>query len=221
MKRIFCVEDDESIRSLILYALRSSGFEAEGFEDAASFEKSLTVRIPDLLLLDVMLPDKDGVTLLKELRSKPMTRLLPVIMLTAKGEEADKVKSFEAGADDYVTKPFGVLELISRIKAVLRRAAGPEEELLSCKGIEINRGKRIVTVDGRTINVTFKEFELLTYLMKHEGTPVPREVLLNNIWGYPFEGESRTLDVHIGSLRHKLGEKGKLIETVRNVGYRI
>lgn len=221
MQTIFCLEDDESIRSLIMYALKSSGFEAEGFEDAASFEKELSIRVPDLLLLDIMLPDKDGITVLSELRSKPLTKELPVIMLTAKGEEADKVKSFDAGADDYVTKPFGILELISRIKAVLRRSVGPEDDMLSYQGIVINRDKRLITVDNKPINVTFKEFELLLYLMQHKGAPVPREVLLNKIWGYHFEGESRTLDVHIGSLRHKLGEKGRLIETVRNVGYRI
>ena len=131
MQTIYCLEDDESIRSLILYALKSSGFEAEGFEDAKAFEKALAVKVPDLLLLDIMLPDKDGVTILNELRSKPLTKSLPVIMLTAKGEESDKVKSFDAGADDYVTKPFGVLELISRIKAVLRRAVGPEDDIIS------------------------------------------------------------------------------------------
>lgn len=221
MQTIFCVEDDESIRSLILYALKSSGFEAEGFENTGSFEEAIKDRVPDLVLLDVMLPDKDGVTLLGEMRINPATKSLPVIMLTAKGEECDKVKGFEAGADDYVTKPFGVLELISRIKAVLRRSARQDDEVMSCNGIIINREKRTVMVDGEEVYVTFKEFELLMYLMKNQGTPVPREVLLDRIWGYHFEGESRTLDVHIGSLRHKLGEKGKLIETVRNVGYKI
>ncbi len=221
MQTIFCVEDDESIRSLIMYALKSSGFEAEGFENTGSFEEAIKDRIPDLVLLDVMLPDKDGVTLLGEMRKNPATKSLPVIMLTAKGEESDKVKGFEAGADDYVTKPFGVLELISRIKAVLRRSARQDEEVMSCNGIIINREKRTVMVDGEEVYVTFKEFELLMYLMKNQGTPVSREVLLDRIWGYHFEGESRTLDVHIGSLRHKLGEKGKLIETVRNVGYKI
>ena len=221
MKTIYCVDDDESIRGLIVYAVKSSGFEAEGFSDGAAFERDVSEKLPDLILLDIMLPDKDGIEILTELRSNRLTKHIPVIMLTAKDEECDKVKGFEAGADDYVTKPFSVLELISRIKAVLRRSNIIDDDILSVDGIEINRSKRTVTVDGQPVNVTYKEFELLQYLMRHKDTPVSRETLLNKIWGYHFEGESRTLDVHIGSLRHKLGDKGRLIETIRNVGYKI
>ena len=201
MDLIYCVEDDEGIRDLITYAVKSAGFEAEGFESASDFEKRLGERLPSMVLLDIMLPDKDGIAILKDIRNNDTTKNVPVIMITAKGTESDKVKGFEYGADDYVTKPFGVMELISRIKAVNQ--------------------SRNVKVDGKDIAITFKEFELLKYLLKNKGTVVPREVLLEKIWGYHFEGESRTLDVHIGSLRHKLGEKGKCIETIRNVGYKI
>ena len=203
MDLIYCVEDDEGIRDLITYAVKSAGFEAEGFESASDFEKRLGERLPSMVLLDIMLPDKDGIAILK-------------------GTESDKVKGFEYGADDYVTKPFGVMELISRIKAVLRRS-GPQagSDIIEYKGIILDNQSRNVKVDGKDIAITFKEFELLKYLLKNKGTVVPREVLLEKIWGYHFEGESRTLDVHIGSLRHKLGEKGKCIETIRNVGYKI
>ena len=210
MDLIYCVEDDEGIRDLITYAVKSAGFEAEGFESASDFEKRLGERLPSMVLLDIMLPDKDT------------TKNVPVIMITAKGTESDKVKGFEYGADDYVTKPFGVMELISRIKAVLRRS-GPQagSDIIEYKGIILDNQSRNVKVDGKDIAITFKEFELLKYLLKNKGTVVPREVLLEKIWGYHFEGESRTLDVHIGSLRHKLGEKGKCIETIGNVGYKI
>lgn len=222
MSVIFCVEDDEGIRDLILYAVKSAGFGAEGFASARSFEKRLKCRVPSMVLLDIMLPDKDGTEILKEIRRDAATKNLPVIMITAKGTESDKVKGFEYGADDYITKPFGVMELISRIKAVLRRAGTfAADEIIDCKGITLDSGSRSVRVDGKEVVITFKEFELLKYLMLHKGTVVPREMLLEKIWGYHFEGESRTLDVHIGSLRHKLGEKGKCIETIRNVGYKI
>lgn len=220
MDRIFCVEDDESIRDLILYALKSAGFEAEGFESAKDFEARLSECVPSMALLDIMLPDKDGIKILKDLRASYSTRNIPVIMITAKGTESDKVKGFDCGADDYITKPFGVMELISRIKAVLRRS-GNMNSALEWGGIAVDERSRAVTVDGENITVTYKEFELLKYLLENRGSVVPREMLLDKIWGYRFEGESRTLDVHIGSLRHKLGEKGKLIETIRNVGYKI
>lgn len=220
MDRIFCVEDDESIRDLILYALKSAGFEAEGFESAKDFEARLKEFVPSMALLDIMLPDKDGIKILKDIRAGEKTRRLPVIMITAKGTESDKVKGLESGADDYITKPFGVMELISRIKAVLRRS-GNMNSALEWGGIAVDEKSRAVTVDGEHITVTYKEFELLKYLLENRGSVVPREMLLDKIWGYRFEGESRTLDVHIGSLRHKLGEKGKLIETIRNVGYKI
>lgn len=221
MDLIYCVEDDADIRNLIIYALKSSGFEAAGFENAAEFERKISENQPSLVLLDIMLPDKDGIAMLKDLRANSITASLPVIMLTAKGTELDKVKGFEYGADDYVTKPFGVMELISRIKAVLRRTGGSSGNIINYKGIVLDIGSRTVEVDGKGVAVTFKEFELLRYLLTHKGKVVPREVLLENIWGYHFEGESRTLDVHIGSLRHKLGEKGKCIETIRNVGYKL
>lgn len=221
MDRIYCVEDDEGIRELIIYAVKSAGFEVEGFETAGEFENRLKISVPSMVLLDIMLPDKDGIEILKDIRENEATKNLPVIMITAKGTEGDKVKGFENGADDYVTKPFGVMELISRIKAVLRRSSAVSSDVIDYKGIIMDNQSRSVRVDGKDITITFKEFELLKYLLTHKGTVVPREVLLEKIWGYQFEGESRTLDVHIGSLRHKLGEKGKCIETIRNVGYKI
>lgn len=221
MSIIYCVEDDEGIRDLITYAVKSAGFEVEGFESASSFEKRLKEAIPSMVLLDIMLPDKDGISILKDIRTNEATKHLPVIMITAKGTESDKVKGFEYGADDYVTKPFGVMELISRIKAVLRRSSVINSDVIDYKGILLDNQSRSVKVDGEEVTITFKEFELLKYLMMHKGTVVSRELLLEKIWGYHFEGESRTLDVHIGSLRHKLGSKGKCIETIRNVGYKI
>lgn len=221
MSMIYCVEDDEGIRELITYAVKSAGFEAEGFETAQSFESTLKERVPSMVLLDIMLPDKDGIELLRDIRRSPATKNLPVIMITAKSTEGDKVRGFDNGADDYITKPFGVMEMISRIKAVLRRSSTNETEVTEYKGITMDIQSRSVKVDGKDVQITFKEFELLKYLMTNKGAVVPREVLLDKIWGYHFEGESRTLDVHIGSLRHKLGEKGKCIETIRNVGYKI
>ena len=221
MDRIYCVEDDEGIRDLIIYAVKSAGFEVEGFETAGEFENRLKTSVPSMVLLDIMLPDKDGIEILRDIRENEATKNLPVIMITAKGTEGDKVKGFENGADDYVTKPFGVMELISRIKAVLRRSSAVSSDIIDYKGIIMDNQSRSVRVDGKNITITYKEFELLKHLLTHKGTVVPREVLLEKIWGYQFEGESRTLDVHIGSLRHKLGEKGKCIETIRNVGYKI
>ena len=189
MNKIYCVEDDESIRELITYAVKSAGFDAESFESASSFEKRLKTSLPSMVLLDIMLPDKDGIDILRDIRKNVRTKNLPVIMLTAKGTESDKVKGFENGADDYVTKPFGVMELISRIKAVLRRSAAQSPDVIDYKG--------------------------MWFLLPDEGTTV--DGLLTD-WQ---QGESRTLDVHIGSLRHKLGAKGKCIETIRNVGYKI
>ncbi len=221
MSKIYCVEDDEGIRDLITYAVKSSGFEAEGFENASLFEERLKISLPSMVLLDIMLPDKDGMDILKDIRKNERTKNLPVIMISAKGMESDKVRGFEYGADDYITKPFGVMELLSRIKAVLRRSGATGEDIIDYKGITLDIQSRNVRIDGEEIVITFKEFELLKYLLIHRGTVVTREILLEKIWGYHFEGESRTLDVHIGSLRHKLGAKGKCIETVRNVGYKI
>ena len=221
MNLIYCVEDDEDIRDLIVYALKSGGFEAEGFSKAEEFYLAIKTRIPDLVILDIMLPDKSGTKVLKELREQQLTEEIPVIFLTAKGSEADKVKGFELGADDYVTKPFGVLELLSRIKAVLKRYKKEDKSHIEHKGISVNTNSRSVSVDGKEVVLTYKEYELLCVLLKNKGMVVARETLLSNVWGYDFAGESRTLDVHIGSLRHKLGECGSCIETVRNVGYRI
>lgn len=223
MPKIYCVEDDESIRELIIYALKNSGFEAEGFEEGEEFFSRLNSSKPDLVILDLMLPGEDGLTILRKIRNDVDTRELPVIILTAKSTEYDKVKGLDMGSDDYVTKPFGVMELISRIKAVLRRTSMKEkdENILILEGICLDYHKRIVTVDDEPINLTYKEFELLYYLLKNKEIVHTRENLMNQIWGFDFEGETRTVDVHIGTLRKKLGDYGKLIQTVRNVGYKV
>ncbi len=222
MQRIYCVEDDEDIRELVSYALKSSGFEVSEFATAADFRSAMEISMPDLVLLDIMLPDQDGIEILRGLREHSVTKNMPVILLTAKSTESDKIRGFDMGADDYVTKPFSVLELISRIKAVLKRSGvnGVTDAAISHEGIRVDENSRIAYVDNAPITLTYKEFELLSELMKHRGSVIPREKLLNKIWGYHFEGESRTLDVHIGSLRRKLGEKGSHIETIRNVGYK-
>lgn len=221
MEKIFCVEDDESIRELIIYAVKSAGFDAEGFDCAKSFEARLVECVPSMALLDIMLPDKDGIKILQDIRADRKTRSLPIIMITAKGTESDKIKGFDCGADDYITKPFSVMELISRIKAVLRRSSAQSADIIEHNGIVLDAKSRTVTSGGENVTVTYKEFELLRCLLINRGSVVPRSMLLEKIWGYHFEGESRTLDVHIGSLRHKLGEQGKMIETIRNVGYKI
>ena len=218
-KRALVVEDDANIAELLRLYLGKDGFDVMIAADGGKAESSFDLFSPDVVLLDIMLPVKDGWQICRDIRKKSS---VPIIMLTAKGETADKINGLDMGADDYVTKPFGVMELISRIKAVLRRS-GPQagSDIIEYKGIILDNQSRNVKVDGKDIAITFKEFELLKYLLKNKGTVVPREVLLEKIWGYHFEGESRTLDVHIGSLRHKLGEKGKCIETIRNVGYKI
>ena len=220
MQTIYCVEDDDGIRELISYAVKTSGFEVREFANAADFEKELMVKMPSLVLLDIMLPDKGGIEILTDLRNKAATKYLPVILLTAKNGEMDKVKGLNLGADDYITKPFSVLELISRIKAVLRRSEREETTAKDYHGIVIDLLSRKVTIDGNEIQLTYKEFELLNCLVEQQGQVINREFLLRKIWGFDFEGETRTLDVHIGSLRHKLGDKSKYIETVRNVGYK-
>ena len=220
---IYCVEDDNNIRELVLYALKTGGFEPVGFSDGVSFWEGMGREIPELVLLDIMLPDEDGVGILKKLKQRSEYRDIPVIMLTAKGAEYDKVQSLELGADDYVTKPFGVMELIARVKAV-RRRAGPKreaEERLTYRSLSLDRKRRSVTVGEEDVALTFKEFELLEYLMENEGIVLSREKLLDVIWGYQYEGETRTVDVHIGSLRQKLNECGEAIRTVRGVGYRL
>lgn len=222
MQTIFCVEDDGNIRELVVYALHASGFEAEGFECAAALYERLERRLPDLLLLDVMLPGEDGVTTLKNLRQNPHTEGLPVILLTAKNAEYDKVLGLDSGADDYVTKPFGVMELLSRIKAVLRRAGlSAPTNTLSLGAISLDVGRRAVTVAGAPVSLTFKEFELLHYFLQNPGLVLSREKIMAAVWGFDFEGESRTVDMHIKTLRRKLGEAGGLIVTVRGVGYKL
>ncbi|MEG2583795.1 MAG: response regulator transcription factor [Oscillospiraceae bacterium] len=218
---IFCVEDDANIRELTEYALKSCGFEPLGFSCATDFFEELKINKPELVLLDIMLPDMDGIEILKIIRSSPITADIPIIMLTAKSGEIDKVKGLDLGADDYVTKPFSVLELISRIKAVLRRSEQKVEPAKTCESIEIDSLKRQVLVDGVKVTLTYKEFELLDYLIKNKGIVLTRDQLMNRIWGFDFTGDCRTIDVHVGTLRQKLGKRGKIIETVRNVGYKI
>lgn len=224
MMNIFCVEDDTSIRELIVYTLSASGFLAKGFDCADSFFAALKEETPHLVLLDLMLPDTDGMEILRCLRSNEKSRDLPVILLTAKSDRIDKIKGLDAGADDYITKPFDVLELISRIKAVLRRSekADPsQKEQLSCGDITINLSSHKVFAEGSEVMLTFKEYELLCLLITNKNTVLSRSVLMNKIWGIDFEGETRTVDVHIRTLRQKLGQSSRVIETVRNVGYRV
>lgn len=219
---IYCVEDDPNIRALIVYTLKTGGFEAKGFPDSISFFDELKTKFPSLILLDIMLPGTDGLTVLKKLKDNTATRDIPVIMLTAKGTEFDKVQGLDMGADDYITKPFGVLELISRVKSVLRRVEPKtEQNVLKAGNITIDTAKHMVMAGSTEIKLTVKEFELLYYLMSNVGIVLTRDKLLDKIWGFDFEGETRTLDVHIRSLRKKLGEYGRAIETVRGVGYRM
>jgi two-component system alkaline phosphatase synthesis response regulator PhoP len=223
---IYCVEDDKNIRDLVVYALQTGGFQAIGFMDATEFNKGLKSRKPSLILLDIMLPGEDGMSILKRLKSNKETKDIPVILLTAKGAEYDKVNGLNEGADDYITKPFGVMELLARVKAVLRRVEPKMEPNIGTKelnagGIVLNVDKRKVTAYDKEITLTYKEFELLHYLIENQGIVLTREQLLKTIWGYDFEGETRTVDVHVGNLRQKLGICGNLIETVRGIGYRI
>ncbi len=222
---IFCVEDDENIRDLIVYTLENTGFKAQGFEDGRSFREALKKERPELVLMDVMLPGEDGIALLKSIRSNPETEGIPVIMVTAKGAEFDKVKALDLGADDYVTKPFGMMELVSRIKAVLRRSGfgsgEGDDEILALGEIAMDTRKHQVTVAGEPVALTLKEYELLKKLLVNSEVVLTRDQLLENVWGYDFDGETRTVDVHIRTLRQKLGKAGERIETVRGVGYRI
>lgn len=219
---IYLVEDDQSIRELVVYALESGGFAACGFADAKSFYQALTRQRPQLILLDIMLPDEDGIQILKRLKGKPTTKEVPVIMLTAKSAEYDKVIGLDEGADDYITKPFGIMELLSRVKAVLRRSPGEKEEtLLAAGAVTMDTRRHTVKAADREVPLTLKEFGLLRLLLENQGMVLSRETLLAKVWGYDYEGESRTVDVHVRTLRHKLGDAGTLIETVRGVGYRI
>ena len=219
---IYCVEDDAGIRDIQVYTLRSTGFEAEGFPDGAAFFAAVEKRKPDLVLLDVMLPGQDGLEILKKLKASPDTEALPVIMATAKGMEYDKVQCLDLGADDYLVKPFGMMEMVSRVKAVLRRSAGVagSAHTLSAGALTMDLDAHAVTVDHAPVSLTLKEFELLRLLLSRPGMVFTRDQLLNSVWGMDYDGETRTVDVHIRSLRAKLGAAGSLIETVRGVGYK-
>jgi two-component system alkaline phosphatase synthesis response regulator PhoP len=219
---IYFLEDDDSIRELVIYTLRNTGMEAMGFPRPSAFWEAMQQEeLPALVLLDIMLPEEDGVSVLKKLRANRATKTLPVIMLTAKGTEYDQVIGLDYGADDYIPKPFGMMALIARIKAVLRRSAPSEEEQEYVLGdLYVNPTRHIVRVGKEPISLTLKEFELLCLLLEHQGVVFTRDRLLNHIWGYAFDGESRTVDVHVRHLRQKLGECGKYIETVRGIGYR-
>ena len=222
MAQIYIVEDDSNILEIESYALRGSGFEVTGFESAEPFYKAVEATLPQLVILDIMLPGEDGMHVLAKLRQNKKTSKIPVMMVTAKATEIDTVKGLDAGADDYITKPFGIMELISRVKALLRRSgieSGPEE--FSSGPITVVPDRRQCLVEGQEVDLTYKEFELLSYLMQNAGIVVKRDVLLDRIWGIDFEGETRTLDVHIRSLRAKLGDAGARIQTVRNVGYTV
>lgn len=218
---IYYVEDDDNIRELVVYTLQNAGYSSRGFSSGGQFFKALAAELPDLVLLDIMLPDEDGITILKKLRAETATGELPIIMVTAKGGEYDKVVGLDSGADDYISKPFGMMELLSRVKALLRRTTPPPELILHCGDITIDAEQHLVTVGKKELSLTLKEFELLHYLMTNANVVHSRDQLLEKIWGYDFGGETRTVDVHIRTLRQKLGSQGQLIETVRGVGYRL
>lgn len=219
---IYYAEDDRSIRELVLYTLRNTGFEAEGFENGNDLLNAVKNAVPQLILLDIMLPDEDGISILKHIRADFNTKNIPVIMVTAKSTEYDKITGLDMGADDYISKPFGVMEMISRVKAVLRRTNGIDNEnCLIYKNIQINQNMHVVTVNNIPVELTLKEYELLSLLIKNKGVVLTRDKLLEKIWGYDFDGETRTVDVHIRTLRSKIGDNGDIIETVRGVGYRI
>ena len=223
MRKIYIVEDDDNIRDMVLYALAAAEFAVEGFADGERFFQAIQQSIPSLLLLDIMLPGEDGIAILKRLKQSVKYRTLPVIMLTAKGAEYDRIKGLDLGADDYITKPFSVLEVISRVRAVLRRCADnePTDAVLSIGGITIHIDKRSVSAADKEVVLTYKEFELLHYLMVNEGIVLTRNKILEKVWGFDYYGESRTIDAHIRSLRQKLADCGEMVKTVRNVGYKI
>lgn len=220
---IFCVEDDAGIRDLMIYTLNASGFRAVGFENAREFYAALADDTPELIMLDIMLPGEDGISILKRLKADARTADIPVIMATAKGNEYDKVIGLDLGADDYLAKPFGMMEMASRVRAVLRRSgrAAEKQQLIRVGGLEMNLGEHIVTADGIRVQLTLKEFELLHTFMTNPGRAFTREQLLSSVWSEDFMGETRTVDVHVGTLRQKLGSCGKYIRTVRGVGYRL
>lgn len=220
---IYLLEDDDSIRKLVLYGLDSQGFQANGFALPSEFWRAMDAELPELVLLDIMLPEEDGLSVLRWLRENPATKKLPIMMLSARSTEFDKVLGLDSGADDYLTKPFGVMELLSRIRALMRRTSadsGSGEELLESDGISLNTARHLVTVHDTEIILTGKEFDLLAMLMRNQGIVLSRERILESVWGYDYPGESRTVDVHIRTLRSKLGDAGNAVETVRGVGYR-
>lgn len=220
MPLVYIVEDDRNIREIQHYALKNSGFDVQGFECGKELYQALEKKIPNLILLDIMLPEEDGLEILARLRNQSATARIPIIMVTAKSTELDKVKGLDSGADDYMTKPFGIMELISRVKALLRRIQSlAEASLLTSGCIEVDTEKRTVTVDKEPCELTFKEFELLRMLLFNQGIVLSREKIMEQIWGFDYEGESRTVDMHIKTLRQKLGKGGSAIKTVRNVGY--
>ena len=219
---IYCVEDDNGIRDLMIYTLNSAGFKATGFSGSKKFWEALAEQKPELIMLDIMMPGEDGITILKKLKSQSSTADIPIIMATAKGTEFDKVIGLDLGADDYLAKPFGMMEMVSRVKAVLRRSKPKEDKVILRVGdLQLNTGAHIVTANDERVQLTLKEYKLLSKFMKNLGLVFTREQLLTDIWGTDFVGETRTVDVHIGTLRTKLGKCGEYIETVRGVGYRM
>ena len=219
MALIYIVEDDESIREIESIALKNSNYIVSAFENAKEFYKKLDELVPDLILLDVMLPDESGYDIVRKLRKRPATQDIPIIMVTAKTTEMDMIKGFDGGADDYIKKPFSIMELITRVKALLRRTAKEEPKLLKLDDLVIDHERHVVTVNNEPVDLTYKEYELLRLLMGSQGIVMTREVIMRSVWDTDFEGETRTVDMHIKTLRHKLGDYGSRITTVRNVGY--
>lgn len=219
MALIYIVEDDESIREIESIALKNSNYIVSAFENAKEFYKKLDELVPDLILLDVMLPDESGYDIVRKLRKRPATQNIPIIMVTAKTTEMDMIKGFDGGADDYIKKPFSIMELITRVKALLRRTAKEEPKLLKLDDLVIDHERHVVTVNNEPVDLTYKEYELLRLLMGSQGIVMTREVIMRSVWDTDFEGETRTVDMHIKTLRHKLGDYGSRIKTVRNVGY--
>ena len=219
MALIYIVEDDESIREIETIALKNSNYIVSAFENAKEFYKKLDELVPDLILLDVMLPDESGYDIVRKLRKRPVTQEIPIIMVTAKTTEMDMIKGLDGGADDYIKKPFSIMELITRVKALLRRTAKEEPKLLKLDDLVIDHERHVVTVNNEPVDLTYKEYELLRLLMGSQGIVMTREVIMRSVWDTDFEGETRTVDMHIKTLRHKLGDYGSRIKTVRNVGY--
>lgn len=219
MALIYIVEDDESIREIETIALKNSNYIVSAFENAKEFYKKLDKLVPDLILLDVMLPDESGYDIVRKLRKRPATQDIPIIMVTAKTTEMDMIKGLDGGADDYIKKPFSIMELITRVKALLRRTAKEEPKLLKLDDLVIDHERHVVTVNNEPVDLTYKEYELLRLLMGSQGIVMTREVIMRSVWDTDFEGETRTVDMHIKTLRHKLGDYGSRIKTVRNVGY--